>query len=398
MVTSVNGGAGSAPILSTVDIARLSAGASGETKADLASRVAKVFVDMSEGEERTIALDILRIFARDIEVKVREALAAEVRHSTDLPRDLAVTIARDIDSVATPFLAMSPVLSDADLIDVLREGSSDKQVAIARRPRISAALGHEIIATDNIHAVATLSGNDGADLTEGQLDLILDRFGFDERIRAPLVERKVLPRVIVERLVSIVSDRLREQLLEKHPIAPELAGDLALTARNRVLQSEPQPDTAEIVATLHRQGRLTPREMLRAACKGDIMFVEEAMACLADLQIANAHQLIHDAGPLGLKAIYSRAGLPETLFAIFRTAIDVIRETAHDGGPQDQENRERRVIERVLTRHPEMDEEDSTFLLEELTKLSADTAGARLREVARQLSASAPSAVRQKAS
>jgi uncharacterized protein (DUF2336 family) len=397
MVTSVNGGAGNAPILSTADIARLSAGAGGETKADLAGRIAKVFVDMNEGEERSIALDILRIFARDIEVSVREALAAEVRHSSELPRDLALMIASDIDSVSTPFLETSPVLTDADLIDLLREGSSEKQVAIARRPRISAALGHEIIATDNIHAVATLSGNDGADLTEGQLDLILDRFGYDDRIRAPLVERQSLPKVIIERLVSIVSDRLRQQLLEKHPIRPELAGDLALTARNRVLESGPQPDTAEIVATLHRSGRLTPRELLRAACKGDIVFVEEAMARLADLHIANAHQLIHDAGPLGLKAIYGRAGLPEGLFAIFRTAIDVIRETEHDGGPQDTENRERRVIERVLTGHPEMEEKDSAFLLEELTRLSADTAASRLRDLARQVSASAPSAARQKA-
>jgi uncharacterized protein (DUF2336 family) len=397
MMTSVNGGAGAVPILSTADIARLSAGASSETKADLAGRVARVFADNS-GEERNIALDILRIFARDIEDRVREALAAEVRHSAELPRDLALTIAGDIDSVATPFLEASPVLTDADLIDVLRVGSPEKQVAIARRPCISAALGHEIIATDNIQAVATLSGNDGADLTEGQLDLILDRFGFDERIRVPLVERKVLPPVIVERLVSIVSDRLRQQLLEKHPIGTELAGDLAITARNRVLQSSPQPNPAEVVEALYRSGSLTPDELLRAACRGDIVFVEEAMARLADLQVANAHQLIHDAGPLGLKAIYGRAGLPQDLFAIFRTAIDVIRETAHDGGPQDKEHREQRVIERVLTRHPEMDEGVSSFLLEELTRLSAETAGARLKAMAKRLSASEPSAVRQKAS
>jgi uncharacterized protein (DUF2336 family) len=290
------------------------------------------------------------------------------------------------------------VLSDADLISLLRDGTSEKQVAIARRPRISAALGHEIIATDNIHAVATLSGNDGADLTEGQLDLILDRFGFDERIRTPLVERKVLPKVIVERLVSIVSDRLRKQLLEKHPIAPELAGDLALTARKRVLLGGTQPDSAEIVETLFRSGRLTPQELLRAACRGDIVFVEEAMARLADLQIANAHQLIHDAGPLGLKAIYSRAHLPEDLFPIFRTAIDAIRETAHDGGPQDREHRQQLVIERVLTRHPEMSEQDSSFLLDELTQLSADTAGARLKAIAKRLSASVQPSARQKAS
>lgn len=382
------------------DIARLSAGPSGEAKADLAGRVARVFTGAGEGEERKIALDILRIFARDIEVRVREALANQVRDCADLPHDLAITIASDIDSVAAPFLEASPVLTDADLIALLREGEAEKQVAIAKRASISAAVSHEIIATDNLQAVATLSGNDGADLTAGQFDLILDRFGFDERVRAPLVGRKELPPTIVERLVSIVSDRLKEQLLTKHALMkPAVADDLASAARDQVLQSGTlETDTASIVLALHRAGRLSPALMLRAACRGDIVFIEEGMARLADLHVANAHQLIHDAGQLGFKAVYTRAGLPQDLFPIFRTAIDVMRETAHDGEPHDRLNRERRVIERVLTCHPDMAREDTTYLLDELTRLSTQTAAAKLKDASRRLSASVQPSERQRAS
>jgi hypothetical protein len=91
---------------------------------------------------------------------------------------------------------------------------------------------------------------------------------------------------------------------------------------------------------------------------------------------------VHDAGPLGLKTIYERAGLPNALFPAFRVAVDVARDLRHEGLDQDSDRFSRTVIERVLTRAEAAPEDDAEYLLEQITKLQAATAGTRLRRAA----------------
>ena len=45
--------------------------------------------------------------------------------------------------------------------------------------------------------------------------------------------------------------------------------------------------------------------------------------------------MIHDAGPLGLKAIYGRAGLAEGLYPAFRVGVDTYHALQQEGGEFD---------------------------------------------------------------
>ncbi len=71
---------------------------------------------------------------------------------------------------------------------------------------------------------------------------------------------------------------------------------------------------------------LSPTFLLRALCKGDLAFFESSLATIARLPQENVAQLIRDRGTRGFQSLYARAGLPQQLFAAFRTALDVVIE------------------------------------------------------------------------
>jgi uncharacterized protein (DUF2336 family) len=323
-----------------------------------------------------IALDILRTMAADAEMIVRQAVSASLKSSKHLPHDVALSLAKDDVAVAQPVLEHSPVLTDHDLIGVLAEGNGTKQVAIAKRPAISTAVAEAVIETGNAAAVTTLVGNEGAALNEGLLQRTIDRYGRFETVKSAMVHRSELPVTISERLVALVSDRLKVALASRHALPADLAADILIEARERatvglISKGTSAQDTQALVAQLHARGRLSPSLVLRALCLGDLRFVEDAMAEIAGISAEKAALLIHDGGPLGLKALYKRCRFPEQIYAAFRVAVDTAHETKFDGSPQDRERFASQVIERILTKYRELEAADLDYLLAKLNKLKA---------------------------
>ena len=64
---------------------------------------------------------------------VREAMAEVFAHTTDAPPAIVRALSTDQASVALPILEHSPLLIDADLVDIVATGSSEIQCAVARR-------------------------------------------------------------------------------------------------------------------------------------------------------------------------------------------------------------------------------------------------------------------------
>jgi len=122
----------------------------------------------------------------------------------------------------------------------------------------------------------------------------------------------------------------------------------------------------QMVARMHRNGRLTPSLILRALCTGDIGFFEAAMAIRSNIPVDNAQILIHEASRKGLEALYRKAEMPEALYAAVRAAVDVVDETGFDGEPRDLERFRSRVITRVLTFVETVDPSDADYLLAKL--------------------------------
>ncbi len=364
--------------LTNADVSRLLSDPSGEARAETATKIARQFGQQAlSPREREIAQEIIRIMAKDAEVRVREALSVQLKDCDDLPRDVATTLAKDVGTVALPLLQFSRALSDTDLIEIVRSHDPEKQVAIAKRKSLSAHVSHSLVEDGAETAVATLMENPEAEIGESALRTALERFPESTAVADGMVHRAALPATIAERLVSLVSDAYKEYLVSHHELAPEVATDLMLQSRERATIGLLAPGAGDaeaerLVNQLITHDRLTPSLMLRALCMGDIVLFEVALAALAGVAVTNARALVHDKGALGLRAIYERAKLPESLYAAYRTAIDVIHETEIDGGPDDGDRYRRRIMERILTQFEHLGpvcHDDVDYLVAKLTKL-----------------------------
>ena len=189
--------------LTEEDLAKLLSDPSGDTRAETAAKIAQNFGegDLSD-KEREMAQDIFRIMVKDAEVRVREALAQNLKENPNVPHDVAVSLARDVDSVSLPVLQFSEVLSDEDLIEIVRSQGPSKQVAIAQREKVSQIVSSALVNTENADVVSSLVSNNGAEISTGDLEKVVENFAENEAIRDAMVFRPKLPVTVAERLLT----------------------------------------------------------------------------------------------------------------------------------------------------------------------------------------------------
>lgn len=364
--------------LTEFDIRRLIKATDEDERASAAHKLCRSIdrADLSD-EDREAAQKILRVLAHDAAELVRRALAITLKSSDLMPHDVARILASDVDSIALPIIGASPVFTDQDLIEIVRAGSAVRQVAVAARPTVSRDVADVLAADACQEAVRTLASNDNADLSETAMGKVVDRFGETPEVVAALAYRQVLPLDITERLVALASDAVREHLITRHAVAPETAIRLSGFARERATvdlidQAGASADLATFVAQLNTRKALTASLLLRALARGKMTLFEYGVAELASTPHQRAWLMVHDAGPLGLKAIYDRAGLPPRLFQAFRAGVDTWRQLSAEGKDTSGEAFREQMLERFLTQRPNAPREDLAYLMERLDQPAAN--------------------------
>jgi uncharacterized protein (DUF2336 family) len=361
--------------LTDEDIRTLVRGQTDDERAAAAHKICRRIDHGLSDDDRAAAHDILRMMSEDAAELVRRALSVTLKNSAELPRDIALKLARDIESVATPVLTFSPVFTDQDLSEVLAAASTVKQIAIARRDELSETVTSVLVERGCEEAVKVAVANDNASFSERCLRSVIDKFARSEVITTAIAYRKLLPLSVSERLVDLVSDRVRQHLVDNHKLLPETALQIALGAQERatldiVDQAGRAPDLKAFCAHLNKQDRLTPSLMLRTMAHGHMAFLEWALAERSKVPHHRVWLMVHDAGPLGLRAIYDRAEMPARLFPAFRAGVDTYHALQAEGGMLSVAKLQERMLERFLTQPAGGGREDTDYLLEKMDRLA----------------------------
>ena len=365
--------------LTDVDLRTLLKGATADERAVAAHKLCRT-IDREQltAEEREVAADILRVMAADAAELVRRALAVTLKMSDVVPHDVALKLARDVESISLPMLNFSPVFTDDDLSEIVRLGGPVRQVAIAKRPKLSEKVTGAIVEFGAETAVETACANDNAAFSERILQKALDRFEKSEQVLAAVAYRNALPLAVTERLITMVGEQVRDHLLNNHGVSAEVALTLATGATERatvdlVDQAGRAADPKAFAAHLNKVQRLTASLLLRSLAHGHMTFFECAIAELAGVPHHRTWLMIHDAGPLGLRAIYDRAGLPGRLFAAFRAGVDTFHSMEFDGGLRDRERFQERMMQRFLTQPQTVARDDVDYLIDKMDRISRET-------------------------
>jgi len=368
--------------VSRADVERLLQDPSGEVRADAAAKIATHYggsADFGE-QEKKLAEEIFSLMCRDAEERVRAALSANLKDCEFLPHDIAVTLADDVAAVSKPILQYSSVLTDEDLINIVESTGEEKQKAIASRAVVSENLSDALIDTRNEAVVGTLVANDGAKISTVSMQRVLDEFQESEMIQSSLISRSRLPMEVSERLVSMVSEKLGEELMLRHELPSDQVSDLILQSREKATlgligQDHDPADFRRLIVHLYQNDRLTPTIMLRAICMGDMDFFEGSLAVRSRIPLSSTREALMRGDQSQITGLLDKAEMPKSLRPAFLAAIQVEGETEYDGEDGDRERFQRRMIERIITNFENPDEamgdDNIEYLMAKLARIDS---------------------------
>jgi len=337
---------------------------------------ALLFSDMS-GDDRLAAEGALLMLLDDASPLVRRAMAEVFSRSAEAPAAIVQALALDQPSVALPVLEHSPLLIDADLVDIVATGNSEMQCAIARRVSLPAAVCAAIAEVGSAAAALELIENPYADMAPFSWDRIVERHGHLAAIRESMLVLEDLPAATRLALVAKLSDTLAQFVTARNWISAERAERIAAEARDRctvnVAARSRGDDMRALLGHLRATGQLTAGLILRALLSGNFALFDSALVELTGLPPARVAALVYERGGASLDALLGCAGLPPSTFPAFRAALQASEEIGFAGTPSEAIWLRRRMVERVLTRC-ETDAEAAEPLLVLLRRFATESA------------------------
>jgi uncharacterized protein (DUF2336 family) len=332
--------------------------------------------DLSE-DDRAAAEGALLMLLDDASPLVRQAMAEVFSRSPEAPAAIVQALALDQASVALPVLEYSPLLIDADLVDIVATGDCAMQCAIARRTNLPASVCAAIAEVGTPSAALELIENAHAELAPFSWERIVERHGHLAAIRESMLVLEDLPAATRAALVAKLSDTLAQFVVARNWLSADRADRIASEARERstvnIAACSQGDDMRGLIRHLRATGQLTAGLILRALLSGSLELFYYTLSELSGMPQERVAALLHDRGSASLHALLIRAGLPESTFAAFRVALEVNQENGFVDTDQGVVRLRRRMVERVLT-HCETDSQAAEPLLILLRRFATESA------------------------
>jgi len=195
-------------------------------RAALAAKIANLAPQLNHAEPHAhadLTLSILDQLARDQLPMVRQVVAEVLKDASDIPHLIVQRLARDIEiMVAAPMLEFSPLLADADLLDIIESSPVPGALsAISRRRGVGGDVADRLAQSNDTDAIVELLNNPTAQMREDTLDALVERARILPRLHEPLVRHPVLPSHAACKLATFVADNLLTVLAGREDLGEE---------------------------------------------------------------------------------------------------------------------------------------------------------------------------------
>ena len=302
-------------------------------RAELAVKIARLAPQLSAVERANVAqtaIQIMETLASDAAVAVRAILAEELKASKTAPPHIVRMLARDLeDAVAGPILEFSPLLGDADLLEIIAGARAQNALtAIARRNLLSSPVAEAVVETYDVPAIAALLMNGGARLRQDAVDGIAERACEHVPWHRPIAMRPGLSVRAIRRLAEFVSADLLEMMERRSGLDPALKAHLRARLKERLSADAAAlsrvKDEAKASARIHdaaARGRLDQAFVMDLVEEGARASVVQALALKANIHPAIAEKILASRSGKAIAALVCKAGFNARLALKVQTLI-----------------------------------------------------------------------------
>jgi len=289
-----------------------------DVRAELARRIGKLIPGANEGMQadlRDRVIVLMEKLAADKLPRVRAIIAEEIKESPNVPRHIVKALARDAEIlVSGPVLEYSPLLSDADLVELVA-GSAvvGAAVAIAKRSHVSKDLAAAIVNSMDIPAVTALLTNPTAEIREDTLDLIITEAAELQVLHEPLVKRPNLSMRAIRHIASFVARSLLEDLAARNNLDEKTQSELRARVLERVEEESADAERADQalanVQKLFTKGKLDDKSVARMADLNERESITLALSLMISQPEKKIRDILESKSPEAVTALCWRADL-----------------------------------------------------------------------------------------
>lgn len=287
-------------------------------------------VDYSD-EQITLFDDVFNCLIHHIEGSAKALLAKRLAPVAKAPPQIIHTLAfDDLIEVAAPVLSQSERLGDNALIENVRSKSQAHLLAISTRKTLSVAVTDALIERGNNEVVKSTVNNPGAAFSERGFTQLVARAEGDDDIATCVGMRPSIPRHHYLKLIAKASATVQARLAATNPHRVNDVSAVVSAAARRA-RSAPGAISREttiahgLVRSLYEDGRLDEHEVASFAEAGKFDETNAAIACLANVSIADAERMMIESQTEGVFILAKVGGLS---WATVKTIIDMRRDLA----------------------------------------------------------------------
>lgn len=298
-----------------------------------AAALARAFVDKELSfEDRYAAEAALTLLLDDPSSKVRQALAEPLSLSAHAPLQVVTALAADQPEVAAPVLIRSPLLTDAELVDLVAGGCEARQTLIAMRPRLSISVSAAIAEIGTERSCLQLLDNSSAAIASVSFHRMIERFGSDAHLREKLIADRRLPPECRHELLVRVGEALRSTplvlALMGKTRAEKMTREACIRASLTLIEKTNSVEHAALVEHLRIRGDLTTGFVTRAVAHGKIDFFGAVLVVLSGYRETRVRALLSGGRDAALAALLGKAGIGRHMHACIFAALKTWRQVA----------------------------------------------------------------------
>lgn len=355
-----------------------------------AAAMARAYLKKGVSEEDREDLEAaLTVLLEDNSPSVRLAIAETFGAFSSAPRHIISALASDITEISIIVLSRSPVFHDSELIAAVRGGEEKAQIAISCRPWISPNVVATICKYGCKDANLGLLMNPAADFTPEDLYQMASRFGTETDIRIILLDRDDLETRTRHLLISKLGEALGGLIRKKSWIPEarlERTLDEAFDRASIIFAANARErDISSVVRNLMESDRLTVAFLIRAICMGNIALVASALSELSGIRFPRVESILTRNRESAFRAVYQRAGLPDSAYIVFTTALTAWRRLLSSKSSSNKARMPFIVTREVLEAYSANPESVSHELVVLLRRLAAETARENSRAKAEEI-------------
>lgn len=287
-----------------------------DARCHIARTISRLLPDVIESKKAALidySVRVLQVLCRDQILRVREILSEEMHTMEVAPHEIMLSLARDESaSVAIPVLECSPVLTDQDLVEIIKTSSMPEVLeAIASRKRLSGMVSHALANMRLPKPLEKLLGNVDAEINEPSYDIIAEIAEHNEPLHIPLATRPDLPIRLINKIASFLSASVMDVLMNHYNLSPAMKEKLQSNINERLSDPrvEREKSARHSVSSLHSTGSLDDGKIEAALNMGDYAFVTQALAKLSGFSSSKVERILRSENAKAVTALCWKAGI-----------------------------------------------------------------------------------------